>query len=562
MDSYVRWLEKAATLPYADGDVLAELKEMKDSPLRIEDAFYRSLRFGTGGLRGVMGAGENRMNVYTVARATQGLADYIKYTHRKEQRSIAIAYDSRHKSALFARITAGVLAANGIRAFLYPHLAPTPMLSFAVRHLGCEGGVMITASHNAASYNGYKVYGPDGCQITEEAAEKIEACIASVDLFDGVSYMDEDRARAGKLLLFVGKEVENAYFEAVKAAALWDGGSLKDVSAVYTPLFGTGLLPVTHLLSECGLRELYTVSEQSGPNGDFPGLEAPNPELHGVLSLALLEGHKQGADLILATDPDADRLGVALKDGKGGYRLLNGNELGALLLDDVIRHRRALGRMPKHPVAIKTIVTSELIDVIALKNGVTLKSVLTGFKYIGEYIGELEREGREDDFILGLEESCGYLSGGYVRDKDGVLAALLTACMVARDKAAGVLTVERLDALYADHGYTECVLSSYVMTGEAGEERMRALMERLRKDAPKELGGLRVVSVLDYGEGRDGLPPSNVVKLLLERRCLLVLRPSGTEPKVKAYIFSTAQSPEEAKSAVRAIRADMEKYFL
>lgn len=562
MNAYMRWLEKAAALPYADGDVLAELKEMKDSPLQVEDAFYRSLRFGTGGLRGVMGAGENRMNVYTVARATQGLADYIKHTHRKEQRSIAIAYDSRHKSALFARVTAGVLAANGIRAFLYPHLAPTPMLSFAVRYLGCEGGVMITASHNGASYNGYKVYGPDGCQITEEAAERIEACIASVDLFDGVSYVDEDGAQAKKLLLFVEKEVENAYFEAVKAAALWDGESLKNVSAVYTPLFGTGLLPVTRLFSECGLGALYTVSEQSEPNGDFPGLEAPNPELHGVLSLALLEGHKKGADLILATDPDADRLGVALKDGKGGYRLLSGNELGALLLDDVIRHRRALGRMPKHPVAVKTIVTSELIDAIALKNGVALKSVLTGFKYIGEYIGELEEEGREDDFVLGMEESCGYLSGGYVRDKDGVLAALLTACMVARDKAAGVLTVERLDALYAEYGYTECSLSSYVMTGEAGEERMRALMERLRKDTPKELGGLRVVSVLDYGEGRDGLPPSNVVKLLLERSSFLVLRPSGTEPKVKAYIFSTAQSPEQAKNAVRAIRADMEKYFL
>ena len=558
-EKYRYWIENAPRPPYKDEDTLKELFAMKEDPSARHDAFYRPLRFGTGGLRGVMGAGEARMNVYTVAAATEALARYLSARHTEG--GVAVAYDSRHSSPLFARVTACVLAAHGFTVHLYPHITPTPMLAFAVRHLGCLGGVMITASHNTKEYNGYKVYGEDGCQITEKAAREIETHMESIDPFFSVRYLQKDKATACGRILFIGEDVARAYTEAVKDAALADDRTKKDVSIVYTPLSGTGLSPVMRVLSECGFEEVYAVPEESEPNGDFPTVLSPNPEYPEALALAIDAAKARGVDLVLATDPDADRLGVAVREGDGSYRTLNGNELAALLLDDLSRYRRATDRMPMHPVAIKTVVSGDLIDAVALSHGVAVESVLTGFKYIGERIGGLEGEGRGEDLILGMEESCGYLSGGYVRDKDGVLAALLCAYMVARDKAAGISTAERLEALYTRHGYTYSLLSSHTLAGEEGARRISSLMAQLRATPPDMLGERRVVSLVDYAEGRNGLPPSNVVRLLLERRCWAVVRPSGTEPKVKIYLSATASSYAAARERAYALLADLQKYF-
>ena len=547
--TYRRWLERA------DASLQDELRAM--DPAAVEDAFYRELAFGTGGLRGVLGAGTNRMNLHTVAKASQGLADYVNARFPREKRRIAVSYDSRILSEEFARTAAGVFAANGIRAMIYPQLMPTPCLSYAVRALDCAAGVMVTASHNPAKYNGYKVYGPDGCQITSEAAAEILAAIDRLDVFDDPKRTDFDRALADGDIAWIGEDVYTAFIEEVKKQSLL-GGEKVDRSAaiVYTPLNGTGLRPVLRALTESGFKNVTVVKEQEQPDGRFPTCPFPNPEIEEAMRLGLAYARRLDADLLLATDPDCDRCGIAVKDG-GDYRLLSGNETGMLLLDYVCQRRLALGLMPDRPVLVKTIVTSDMADRIAKKYGVETVNVLTGFKYIGETIAKLEAEGRADRYIFGFEESYGYLTGTYVRDKDAVDAAFMIAEMFAWYKARGVGLMQRLNELYAEFGYCLNTLHSYQFEGSAGFARMQAIMADLRAGVPS-LGGRKVEKLLDYAPGLDGLPKSNVLKFVLDG-ATVVARPSGTEPKLKVYASVTAPDRAAAAEQEAALVADLER---
>lgn len=560
-EEYLRWCKEAPHSPYADKEVLMALSQMKENEEEIEDAFYRTLAFGTGGLRGVLGAGDNRMNVYTVAKATQGLADYVNNTVQKSRKSIAISYDSRIKSELFARVTASVLAANGIRAHIYPHLAPTPALSFAVRALGAEAGVMITASHNPSHYNGYKVYGSDGCQITDAAAKCILSHIEKTDIFHGVRYLPFSEGLKSGDIRYIDASVEEAYLSSVLEQSLAEGASSdKSIPIVYTPLNGTGLTFVLRALARAGFTSVTTVKEQTEPNGDFPTCPYPNPEIKEALTLGLRDARARGAEILLATDPDCDRVGVAVRNEKGEYEVLSGNEVGVLLLDYICRRREALEKMPKCPTCIKTVVTTDIAEHVALSYGVHVENVLTGFKYIGEKIGEMEKRGEKENFLFGFEESCGYLAGSYVRDKDGVLGALLVCEMTAYYRAQGESLTERLDALYAKHGYAKNTLYSYELPGKEGAEKIRQIMERIRKET-ECIGSLRVVSVKDYLCGIDGLPPANAVKLFLEGRSTVTVRPSGTEPKAKLYLSVIAQTKEEAEKREGQIKNEMARIF-
>ena len=537
---YQRWLARVT-----DEELLEELRGMDEAA--IEDAFYRDLAFGTGGLRGVIGAGSNRMNVYTVAKASQGLADYLK--KRFSAPSAVIGYDSRIKSDAFARVTAGVLAANGVQVHFWPQLTPVPTVSFATRYLRASAGVMITASHNPAKYNGYKVYGADGCQVTVEAAAEILSEIEKLDLFDGVKRADFDACLHDGRIRLISDEVLAAFLEAVKAqSALFGEQACKDIAIVYSPLNGAGYVPVTRALKELGYARVTVVEEQRLPDGHFPTCPYPNPEIREAMALGITYAGRLGADLLMATDPDCDRVGVAVRDHSGGYVLLSGNETGLLLLDYLCAQRMKHGAMPADPVLIKTIVTTDMAERIAAHYGVRTVNVLTGFKFIGEQIGRLEAQGRLNSYVFGFEESYGYLSGPYVRDKDGVGAACLICEMFSYYAARGVSLLDRLEQLYADYGYCLNTLHSYTYDGSAGFARMQAVMQGLRGGVAS-FGSRRVLRVLDYAGGLNGLPKSDVLKFILEGGCTLVVRPSGTEPKLKLYLSVSAQSREAAQEA-------------
>ena len=501
---------------------------------KVSDAFYRDLEFGTGGLRGVLGAGTNRMNVYTVGKATQGLADYVNKHYRLEDRSVAISCDSRINSRLFAERAAAIFAANGIKVYLYKTLMPTPCLSYAVRRLGTAAGVMVTASHNPAKYNGYKVYGADGCQITEAAATEILSLIEATDIFDGVKLMDFDEALGAGKIEYIKDEVLTEFIERVKKeSVLGDAPADRTANIIYSPLNGTGLVPVTRILKETGFENVTIVKEQEMPDGHFPTCPYPNPEIKEALKLGLEYAKKYSADILIATDPDCDRVGIAVRNDAGDFTLLTGNEVGFLLLDFIASMRIKNGTMPKDPVFVKTIVTSDLAEKIADHYGIKTVNVLTGFKYIGEQIGLLEKKGAEDSYILGFEESYGYLTGSYVRDKDAVDGVFMIAEMFAYYRAIGVSLLEKLSEIYATYGHYVSTLESFQFEGAEGFVKMQQIMEDYR--VAKDVEGKEIVSKKDYSLGIDGLPKSNVLKFFFADGSTMVVRPSGTEPKLKIY---------------------------
>ena len=548
-NEYKRWLKEAGE------NTASFLKKMNDS--EIEDAFYRDLEFGTGGLRGVIGFGTNRMNEYVVAKASQGLANYVLDRFGKYS-SIAVSYDSRIKSDEFSKVASAVFAANGIKAYIYPELMPTPCLSFAVRRLDCAAGIMITASHNPSKYNGYKVYGADGCQITTQAAADILAEIEKVDIFDDVKSCDYDQAVTDGMIEYIGPEVFTEFTEEVKKQSVLYGDEInRDLDIVYTPLNGNGLKPVLRALEESGFTKITVVKEQGMPDGNFPTCPYPNPEIREAMELGLEYCEKTGADLLLATDPDCDRCGIAVK-GKDGYELITGNQVGVLLLDFICSQRRKHGMMPEHPVFIKTIVTTDLGEKIASYYGVETINVLTGFKFIGEVIGRLESEGRESDYICGFEESYGYLTGTYVRDKDAVNAAFMICEMFAYYKTRGISLLDKLNEIYAHFGYSMQTLHSYEFSGSSGMLKMKEIMTKFRTGV-ESFGGLKVLTTIDYLPGVDGLPKSDVLKYILEGDCSVVIRPSGTEPKVKAYLSVGAENKVKSEILEKDIVSNVEK---
>ena len=534
---YARWLAQ----PALDDAVRQELAGIADDDAAITDRFYRDLEFGTGGLRGVIGAGTNRMNLYTVRKATQGLADYLNASDLPKK--VAIAHDSRHNGELFARETARVLAANGITAYMYPRLEPTPALSWAVRYLGCGAGVCVTASHNPAKYNGYKVYGADGCQITLEAAEKILAAIEKIDCF---------AAAAGKIV-GIDDACLDDFVQAVYDLRVGDGAGIDALKLVYTPLNGTGLECVSKLLKKLGVTHVTVVPEQEKPDGDFPTCPYPNPEIREAMQKGLELCDKVHPDLLLGTDPDCDRCGTAVPDGKGGYRLITGNEMGIILLDYICRTRMAQGTMPADPVAVTTIVSTDMATPVAKKYGVELRRTLTGFKFIGEQIGKLEAEGHPDRYIFGFEESYGYLSGAHVRDKDAVNATLLVCEAAAWYARQGKTLLDAIEALYKEFGYYRNALCSFTFEGESGMHAMQQLMQNLRTDAPTALAGYAVEGCVDYDTNGTGLPRANVLEYRLAGGHKLMVRPSGTEPKIKVYLSAVGESEAAADAVNEAL---------
>ena len=551
-----RWIANVS-----DEELAAELAEMKkaadagDDSAAV-DAFFQDLAFGTAGLRGTLGAGTNRMNIYTVGRATQGFADYLNANF--ENPSVAIARDSRNKGELFVQVTASILAANGIVAHVYPKISPVPTLSFAVRDLGCSGGICMTASHNPAAYNGYKAYGPDGCQITSEAAKAISASIANTDAFSGVKTMGFDEAVASGMVKWIDDAVLERYYDAVLSKSVSSLSAEQVAEAplklVYTPLNGTGLIPVTTVLERAGITDITVVPEQREPNGDFPTCPYPNPEIREAMQKGIDLCEEVHSDLLLATDPDADRVGVACKDGDD-YTLLTGNEMGVLLLDYIARMRSERGEDLSDKVAVTTIVSSAMVDALAAEYGFELRRCLTGFKYIGDIITELSDAGQVDRFIFGFEESYGYLSGDHVRDKDAVNASLLI-CQMAQDyKLRGMNLAQAMRALYEKHGWWLNRTASVSFPGAAGAETMRGIMAKLREQAPSELAGRAVEVVVDYEGGVNGLPSANVVEFDVEGGNKVIVRPSGTEPKIKLYVFAKDADRAAADALLDALEA-------
>ena len=525
-----------------DPDLLTELDGIRGDADAINDRFYRDLAFGTGGLRGVIGAGSNRMNIYTIRRATQGLADYISAAGLPKK--VAIGHDSRHKGELFSREAARVLAANGITAYLYPRLEPTPALSWAVRYLGCGAGICVTASHNPAKYNGYKVYGADGCQITLEAADAVLAAIDKHNYFDSIELTDFDAAVAADKIVWIDDKCLRDFVDAV--LALRPGNDVSKLKLVYTPLNGSGLEPVKMLLDRMGVTQVTVVPEQEKPDGSFPTCPYPNPEIREAMETGLKLCDTVKPDLMLGTDPDCDRMGSAVPDGKGGYRLITGNEMGIILLDYICRTRKALGTMPEHPVAVTTIVSTDMATPVAEKYGVELRRTLTGFKFIGEQIGRLEDAGEADRYIFGFEESYGYLSGAHVRDKDAVNATLLVCEAAAWYAKQGMTLLDAINKLYAEFGCYRNALLSFAFEGESGIHTMQAIMKKLRETPPQSIAGIAVESVLDYNTEGTGLPKANVLEFRLAGGAKLMVRPSGTEPKIKVYLSAVAPTEETA----------------
>ncbi len=557
---YQRWLD----FPLEDPALKEELLGIKGKEEEIFDRFYQELAFGTAGLRGVLGAGTNRMNIYTVRKATQGMADYLN--EKYPAASIAISYDSRINSRLFAEETARVMAANGVTAYLYDQLMPTPALSFAVRDLKCQAGVMITASHNPAKYNGYKAYGPDGCQMTDEAANAVLEKIGKIDIFDGVKVADFDQALAQGKIQYIKQEVIDRYLDAVESQSIRKGICADSgMKVVYTPLNGAGNMCVRAILDRIGVKNVVPVKEQEMPDGNFPTCPYPNPEIREALQKGLDLCETEKPDLLLATDPDCDRVGIAVPHD-GGYLLLTGNEVGVLLTDYIASSRIELGTMPQNPIVVKTIVTTAMIDRLAKTYGFEVVNILTGFKYIGEQILRLEEKGEQDRYIFGFEESYGYLSGGYVRDKDAVDGSMLICEMAAYYKKQGKTLADVLFGLYEKYGMHLNTQASFTCEGASGMERMREIMDDLRINAPTEICGKKVLWMSDYqasvkksadGEQPIHLPRSNVVEYGLEGDNVIVVRPSGTEPKIKVYFMVKGRSRAEAGELEAQFKARM-----
>ena len=561
---YDLWCEKAVL----DADLIEELNSVKGDEEAILDRFYKDLEFGTGGLRGVIGAGTNRINVYTVGQATQGLADYLNEAF--ENPSVAIAYDSRIKSDVLAKAAAGVLAANGIKVYIYPELMPTPMLSFAVRRLHCSSGIVLTASHNPAKYNGYKCYDSKGYQMTDEAAAKTYEYMKKVDIFTGVKRMDFEDALAEDMIDFIEDWVKDEFIENVLAQSInKDAVKKSGLKVLYAPLNGTGNKPVRRILKRLGLTNVRIVPEQENPDGNFPTCPYPNPEIRQAFECALKMAEEESADLLLATDPDCDRVGIAVKTGDD-YRLMTGNEVGAMLAEYILSTKKKEGTLPKNPMVVKTIVTSELIRSVADKYNAETADLLTGFKYIGELITQLEEKGEAERYVLGLEESYGYLAGTYARDKDGVVAAMLITEMAAHYKKIGKTLADVMDDIYAEHGIYLNSLLNFAFEGAEGMATMSKMMENLRQNPPSSIAGLDVVKISDYKtsvstEKPSGimthidLPKSNVLSYGLTDACSAIVRPSGTEPKIKIYITAHADSFDDANRITEEITEDMKK---
>ena len=561
---YKLWLEKAVD----DADLQTELRSIEGDDEAIKDRFYRNLEFGTGGLRGVIGAGTNRLNVYTIRRVTQGLADYVNEAFKNP--SVAISYDSRIKSDVFAKAAAGVLVANGIKVYIYSELMPTPMLSFAVRNLKCDAGIMVTASHNPAKYNGYKAYGADGCQMTLEAAAIVLNKINSLDMFADVKNSDFEAGLASGMIEYISDAVIEEYYKNVLAQGINTKLCAESgLKLVYTPLNGTGNKPVRAILDRIGIKDVVVVPEQEMPDGNFPTCPFPNPEIKEALNLGLKLCEEYKPDLLLATDPDADRVGIAVPS-ENGYVLFSGNEVGALLLEYIASQRTALGTMPEKPVTIKTIVTTDIIKAIAKEYGIEVIEVLTGFKFIGEQIGFLEAKGEEDRYIFGFEESYGYLAGSYVRDKDAVVASMLIVEMAAYYRTKGISLIQARENLYKKYGVYAHSQQSFVCEGASGMEKMKEIMGGLRANHPTEIGGLKVTVFEDYIASTSKkvetgevtaitLPKSDVLSFKLTDGASVVIRPSGTEPKIKAYYTTTGKTFEQAKALEAKIAENFTK---
>lgn len=559
---YSLWCSNATD----DSDLTNELSAIKNDSEGISDRFYRELEFGTGGLRGVIGAGTNRMNIYTVRRATQGFADYINEAF--ENPSVAVSYDSRIKSDVFAKATAGVFAANGIKVYIYSELMPTPALSFAVRELGCQAGVMITASHNPSKYNGYKAYGEDGCQLNLESAEKVIKKINALDIFKDVKYMEfEEGLKEGKISYIeqntIDEYYKNVLAQGINTNLVADSG----LKIVYTPLNGTGNKPVRTILDKIGVKNVTVVPEQENPDGNFTTCPYPNPEIREALDLGLKLCNEVKPDLLLATDPDCDRVGIAVPDENGEYVLISGNEVGALLLEYICSERTRLGTMPDKPVAVKTIVTTDIVRKIAEKYNVELIDVLTGFKFIGEQIAILEKNNEENRYVFGFEESYGYLAGTYVRDKDAVIASMLICEMAAFYRTKGISLLQARENMYKAYGVYVHSQQSFTFEGAVGMEKMNSIMSQLRENHPSSIGGLNLTDFEDYLSSKAtnvitgktetiNLPKSNVLAFRLENNASVIIRPSGTEPKIKAYYTTTGVDHNEAAELESKLKED------
>lgn len=563
---YNEWLEKAT----GDPDLKAELESIKGNDDEILDRFYRSLEFGTAGLRGVIGAGTNRMNIYTVGRATQGLADYLNANY--DNPSVAIGYDSRIKSDLFSKEAASVLAANGVKVYIYDELEPTPCLSYAIRYYHTQSGIIITASHNPAKYNGYKCYNPNGYQMTDEEAAEAYEYIQKVDYFTGIKKVDfDDAVNAGKIE-FIGEKVINSFLDEVQKQCI-NPEIVKnaDLKVIYTPLNGTGNKPVRAILDRIGVKSVYVVPEQEYPDGKFPTCPFPNPEIKQVFEIGLEMNRKIGADILLATDPDCDRVGIAVPDKTGELVLMSGNEVGAMLLNYILSQRLEKGTLPKSAIAVKSFVSTDLAEVIAKKYNCTFKNLLTGFKYIGELITNLEKEGRASDFVMGFEESYGYLAGTHARDKDAVVASMLICEMAAYYKTKNMNLVDVMNSLYDKFGYYCNEVKSYTFEGAQGMEKMAQIMDTLRQNPPKTIGDFIVTAVSDYKTSKttftDGkeekieLPKSNVLAFALENGNKVIVRPSGTEPKIKAYLTAIGNDKESASKIAKTLESAADEFM-
>ena len=544
MDEYKRWMEAELE----DFDLKAELQTIEGDEDAIADRFAVALKFGTAGLRGTLGAGTNRMNIWVVRQATQGIADWVK-TQGGTQ-TVAISYDSRLKGWDFAKAAAGVLAANGIKVRIYDALNPVPALSFATRYYNCNAGIMVTASHNPAKYNGYKAYGPDGCQMTDDAVAVVYDVIQKTDVLNGAKYISFAKGVSKGLIKFVGDDCKKAFFEAIEAHQVRPGLA-KDagLKLVYTPLNGTGLVPVTTVLKDIGITDITIVPEQEYPNGYFTTCSYPNPEIYAAMEMGVNLAKEVGADLLLATDPDADRVGIAMKCPDGSYELVTGNEMGVLLLDYICAGKLEKGTMPENPVACKSIVSTPLANLVAEHYGVEMRETLTGFKWIGDQIANLEADGEVERFIFGFEESYGYLAGPYVRDKDAVIASMLICEMAAYYRSIGSSIKQRLEEIYAEYGRYLNQVDSFEFPGLSGMDKMAGMMASLRENPPKDIAGIAVAKVTDYLKPEEtGLPKSNVLTYTLENGEVVVVRPSGTEPKIKAYYTTKGADLAEAQA--------------
>ena len=544
LEDYKRW----AAAELEDPALARELKEIAGDDEQIKDRFAVALKFGTAGLRGVLGAGTNRMNIYVVRQATQGLANWVK-TQGGSQ-SVAISYDSRINSDVFAKTAACVLAANGIHVRIYDALMPVPALSFATRYYKANAGIMITASHNPAKYNGYKAYGPDGCQMTDNAADAVYAEIQKTDILEGAKTLPFAEGMEKGLIQYVGDDCKEALYTAIKSRSVRPGlCKTAGLKLVYSPLNGSGLVPVTRVLNDIGITDITIVPEQKDPDGNFPTCPYPNPEIFEALRLGLELAEKQNADLMLATDPDADRVGIAVRCKDGSYELLSGNEVGVLLLDYICAGRIEQGTMPKAPVACKSIVSTPLADAVAAHYGVECRNVLTGFKWIGDQIARLEAAGEVDRFIFGFEESYGYLAGPYVRDKDAIIGSMLICEMAAYYRSIGSSIKERMEQIYAQYGRYLNKVDSFEFPGLSGMDKMTAIMDGLRKQPITELAGIAVVKTQDFEKAEEtGLPAANILTYALADGSTVIVRPSGTEPKIKIYFTTKGADLAQAEA--------------